>query len=442
MKLPFSLFLSLRYLQPKRTFLSLITGLSVLGVVLGVITLTVVIAIMAGFTQEMREAILGSESHLLISRDKGKPIEDWAPLEETLKQAEGVIDVQPYVSGQAVLDHASRVLVVEVLGVEPIPLVGSAAEPDPIAWPPIFDKLAQLIPEDEFRNYGKLDLQGERVMVDRLLADGMGIAVGDTLVLHSIANGRELLNAQNENREPRDLIVPVEAEVTGIFEPKRGDLELRTVYVPLELAQRLYNLTGSVSGFDLQLAEPYRVQRVQRTLRETIGDYRVLSWIDRNRAIFDAVAVERLNMYVLLFMIMVVAGFCITNTMITVTTQKRGEIGLMKAVGGTKVQIVNAFLWQGFVVGFLGTVTGLLAAFLILLFRKGIIEVLAWATGQDLLTSSDMMFLYELPAKLTILDVTLISGGAFFFCAVSSLLPAVFAAELDPAKALRQENGL
>jgi len=434
-KFPFSLFLGFRYLRPKRTFVSLITGISVFGVVLGVFSLTVVIAVMTGFNVKMRESILGSEPHLVLKRPQERAIDPWVDVLDRVAAEEGVTDAQPFARGQAILDYGNKVLVVEVIGLDP-PLRGGEEETTPV-----FAKLRDLIPPARYRDFGTLDLGGDSVVVGRFLADGMGLGVGDTVVLHSMANGRELLDSQNENREPRNLIVPAEVTVTGIYDSGRPEVDGKQIYVPLELAQRLYDLGGGITGIQLEVAEPYRVRKLQNRLRERIGEeeFRLVSWIDRNRALFDAVALERLNMYVLLFMIMVVAGFCITNTMITVTTQKRSEIGLMKAVGGPKSQIVGAFLGQGILVGLFGTVAGLVLAFLLLLFRKGVARMIAFISGQDLFSSQEMLMLYDLPAKITVVDIAVITGGAFLSCALSSLLPAYLAARVDAAQALREE---
>jgi lipoprotein-releasing system permease protein len=154
------------------------------------------------------------------------------------------------------------------------------------------------------------------------------------------------------------------------------------------------------------------------------------------------VEMERLIMYLLLFMVMVVAAFCIMNTMITVTTQKKSEIGLMKAVGGPKSQIVGAFLGQGIVVGLFGTVAGHLLAMLFLYFRHEVAKAVAYVSGQDLFASAGMAMLYDLPAKITVVDVAVISGGAVFVCALAALVPACAAAKLEAADALRQEASI
>lgn len=411
--------------------------ISVLGVVLGVCSLMVVIPVMTGFNVRMRKAVLGSEPHLELTREKELAIDDWVPVLDGVSAQKGVVDAQPFARGQAVLDYGNRVLVVQVMGLEP-PL--KPARPDAAPpWTPVFAKLANMIPKGGYPDCGKLELGGDFAIIGRTLAEGMGLAVGDRLVLHSVANGRELLDAQNENREPKNLILPAELTVSGIFDSGRPDFDVKQVFVPLEIAQKLYDLGGGITGVQIELAKPFEVRKFQRELQAREPAYRLVSWKDRNRALFDAVAMERINMYVLLFMTTLVAAFCITNTMITVTTQKRAEIGLMRAVGGPRSQIVGAFLGQGIVVGLVGTLAGFLLALGVLYTRQDLARAIAFLSGQDLFTSPGMMMFYDLPAKITVVDVVVISGGAVFLCALASLLPAYLAARIDAAEALRQE---
>lgn len=426
-QLPFSLFLSLRYLRPKRTFVSVITLISVLGVTLGVWILTTVIAIMTGFNIQMRERILGTQAHLTARLPLAAPIQPWPGLCQELSAFPGVRDVAPFVEGQAVLDYHNIVWVVRVIGVLPRP--GAIRE-----------KLEAMIPPPETtRSFGAFDLSDDHAILGRLLSEGIGIPVGETIILHSVANGREILDANNEGREPRQMILPAELAVTGVYESDDEEPDSPLIYVPLEVAQPLFENPGTVNGVDLELTQPYRVQGIKAALAQRYPQYEWTSWIDRNAAEFNAVAQERTNMYFLLFMIMVVAAFCITNTMITVTTQKRHEIGLMRAVGATKSQVVAAFLWQGFSVGLIGTGTGLLLAFGTLFFRRYLVRGLGWAFGMDPYDPG-LAFLWNLPAKITALDLSVISTGAFLASAVAALLPATLAAELDPAAALRNRT--
>ncbi len=419
--LPFSAFLSLRYLRPKRNFVSLITILSVIGVALGVQILAFVVAIMTGYDTRMRETVLGFEPHLDIQQNG--VLYDWPELLETLRAHPDVVDAAPFSHGQVVLDIDRQLRVVRVQGLEPRP-------------GPILDRLSLLLREGEF------DLSDDNIVIGRALADKMGISLHDRVLLHSLANGRQLLEAQQEGRAPEDLVVPAELEVVGIFDSGRYSNDSQTVFIPLETGQALYNLQWGVHGLMAQVRDPYEAERVRDELLPSIAPpLNVSSWVDRNRAKFEFIATNRLLIYFLMFMIVVVAGFSIMNTMITVTTQKRREIGILKAVGARMDQLVSVFLNQGLAVGAIGAVAGLLSGVVLLAFRQNLRELLARITDREIF-SAEVYDFYDLPARLTTMDIVVICGGAFVACAFSSLLPAYLAARLDAARALRNESAV
>ncbi|MEM7011209.1 MAG: ABC transporter permease [Verrucomicrobiota bacterium] len=420
----FSLFLSLRYLRPKRTVVSIITIISILGVALGVLILTVVIAVMTGFGARIKETVLGFEPHLTVTQSG--IIYDWRPIVETAKLHPEVVDAAPYSHGQVVLDYNNRVWVVKIQGVSPQP--GA-----------IYDKLEKLVTEN---GNGEFDLDDDNIIIGKSLALGMGINLGDTVMLQSLANGAELYLAHQEDRkpDPDEIITPVELTVVGFYESGNLEYDNEFVFIPLEIGQWLYKLGPGAHGVAIQLEDPYRYYQVTTELipQLEIPPLYIESWTDRNRALFEAVAMEKMMMYFLLFMIMVVAGFCIMNTMITVTTQKRREIGLMKAIGARTSQIVSVFLAQGIVVGVIGTALGLAAAMLFLMFRTFLMGKIAELANLDLF-NPEVYGLIELPAKITAVDLMVISGGAFMACALSALIPAYFAARRDAANALRDQ---
>ncbi len=420
---PFSLFLALRYLRPKRNFVSLITILSIVGVALGVQVLVFVVAIMTGYDTRMRETVLGFEPHLDIQQSR--PMEDWPEVLKAVRQNPEVTDAAPFTRGQLVLDVDRQLRAVRVQGLEPQP-------------GPILDRLKRLVREGD----GEFDLSGDTMVVGKALARKMGIKVGDTVILHSLANGRQMLDAQREGRQPEDLIVPAELTVAGIFDSGRYSYDAQTIFIPLQIGQTLYSLQGSVHGLIAQVKNPYEVSVVRDQLRQAVPPpLEIYSWMDRNRAKFEFIASNRLLIYFLMFMIVVAAGFSIMNTMITVTTQKRREIGIVKAVGARMDQIVNVFLGQGLAVGAIGTAGGLLIGITLLAFRQPLRELLAQLTQREIF-SAEVYDFYDLPAHLAATDLVVICGGAFFACAFSSLLPAYLAARLDAARALRNESSV
>lgn len=257
-----------------------------------------------------------------------------------------------------------------------------------------------------------------------------------------MANGRQLLEAQKTGKVPENLIIPAELTVAGIFDSGRYSYDIQTIFIPLQVGQTLYTLQGGVHGLIAQVKNPYKANEVRDVLRDSIpAPLEVYSWLDRNRAKFEFIASNRLLIYLLMFMIVIVAGFSIMNTMITVTSQKRREIGIIKAVGAGMDQIVRVFLGQGLAVGAIGTMLGLLTGITLLTFRQPLLEFVARVTHREIFAAEVYDF-YGLPARLAATDLVVICGVAFMACAFSALLPAYLAARLDAARALRNESSV
>lgn len=423
---PVSAFLALRYLRPKRSFVSVITMISVLGVLLGVWILTGVVAIMTGYGEKIREHVLGFEPHLTVQEDG--VLYRWPEVVDLVRKNPAVTVAAPFTYGQVALDFERQLEVVGLQGLDPQP-------------GPMLERLERLLARDgQGMPKGRFDLSGDYAVVGRALAEHLGIEPGDFIVLHSLANGRQLLEAQKTGQTPSELIFPVELEVVGIFDSGRHTYDREVVFVPLETGQRLYNLGPGAHGVAVQVKDPYAAGAVREELARDLPDsLTATSWMERNREEFALVSMERLVMYTLLFVIMVAAGFCMTNTMITVTTQKRREIGLIKALGGRLDQIVGIFLSQGLAVGLLGVVGGFGVAMFFLAVRQGALGFLRRALGMEIF-SAEVYGVYELPARITMVDLTVISAGALLACGFASLFPAYLAARMDAARALRNQS--
>lgn len=237
------------------------------------------------------------------------------------------------------------------------------------------------------------------------------------------------------------MTAPQEVTVTGIFDSGHWDFDSNIIFVHLETAQVLYNFDlEECHGIAVRTDDGFRADQYQAALYEKLPDhFRILTWTQMHKIIFDAVAAERQAMYLILFMIMIVGGFCIMNTMITVTFQKRSEIGLMKALGAREGQVAWVFLFQGVLVGLVGVVVGLLMAQLTLHFRNHMAGWIGTNFGVDIFAAEVYKVDGGLPALQTVRDTIIISVGAFVACTVASLIPALIAASLQPAKALRSE---
>jgi len=424
----FSLFLAMRYLKPKRTFLSIITLISILGVTLGIMVLILVISVMTGFEQELRRKVIGFDPHVVVT--SGGVLEDWENAAATVKQDPDVVAVAPFVLGPVIAQYQNRRLAPKIRGVDP-------------------EQERGVVDISPFIIEGEYDLEGSKTIVGSELARELGVTVGETLTIFSPGNFQEILSEidrlEKTGGKPEDiaslkqLILPTELEVTGIFESGRYLYDSEFLIVPLHIGQELYNLGPAAHGLAVKTKDPYLADKVRNDLNSRLDSPAYsMSWMDMNKQIFDAIRMERQVMFFILMFIILVAAFGIMNTLITVTVQKTREIGVMKALGARTNQIVGVFLAQGMVVGIFGTLIGLGLGISLTQYRNEANHFLSRALGVEVFPASVYQF-SEIPAEIVASDVAIICLSAFVICSVAALIPAWFAAKLDPVKALRHE---
>ena len=430
MKLPFSFFLALRYLKPKRTFLSIITLISIIGVMLGVTVLILVISVMTGFDRELRQKVIDFDAHILVTTED--VLHDWRALKTKIDNTPGVVATAPYVQGPVIAEFQNRRLAPLIRGIDP-------AEEEKVVSIRKFVKL------------GKLDLDAESVVLGSELARKLQITLGDKLTVYSpgnlgaILDGiKKLESAQGAEEkqaidELREVILPKELTVTGIFETGHYVHDSEFLLVPLYIGQELYGLGDALHGITVKTDDPYGAERVKESIQQFLEPPQYAqTWIDMNRQYFEAVRLERTVMFFLLFFIVVVAAFGIMSTLITVTVQKRREIGIVKALGANISQIIWVFLGQGTVVGLFGTLTGLGLGMALIRYRNEFSHWLARTLHIEIFPREVYQF-SEIPAQVVPHDVAIICVSAFLICSLAALIPAYFAARLDPVKALRYE---
>jgi lipoprotein-releasing system permease protein len=424
----FSLFLALRYLKPKRTFVSIITLVSILGVTLGIMVLILVISVMTGFEQELRRKVIGFDAHIVVSNQS--VMEGWSRTMALCTSEPGVTAAAPFVQGPVIVEFQNRRLAPKIRGVDP-------------------ELEEKVVSVGEFIIEGSYDLEGDKTVLGSELARTLGAGVGDTITVYSPGNldqiFEEIARIEKEGGKSADtsalkqMVLPKQLEVTGIFESGRYLYDSEFLIVPLHIGQELYTLGDAIHGLALRTTDPYLAPeisaRLDAKLARPLGS---LTWIDLNKQIFDAIRMERNVMFFLLMFIVLVAAFGIMNTLITVTVQKTREIGVMKALGARTHQIIGVFLAQGIVVGVFGTATGLALGISLVQYRNDVNRWLATALGIEIFPRSVYQF-SEIPAQIVPSDVAIICVSAFLICSFAALIPAWFAARLDPVKALRYE---
>ena len=429
MKTPFSIFLALRYLKPKRTFVSVITLISILGVTLGITVLILVISVMSGFAAELRSKVLGFTPHVIV-QNRNDVLQDWQPLMKRIRATPGVVAAAPFVQGPVIVQFNGRRLAPKIRGI-------NVAQEEAV------------IPEfrDKFIKEGSFDLSGESTVIGIDLARSLRIRVGDKITVYSPHGLEPVLDALKQaEKDPKalenikELVVPAELTVTGIFSSGRYDYDADYLLVPLHIGQELYGMSDddSLSGISVRTDNPETAGKVRDAINDFGSDALAITWEDMNQTFFDAIAMERNVMIFILMFIVIVAAFGIMNTLITVTMQKTREIGIMKALGATTNQIVWVFLGQGMIVGFFGNITGVALGMTLIRYRNEFMDWLAHVLGIQVFPADVYQF-STIPALVKPSDVAIICVSAFIICSLAALLPAYAAARLDPVKALRQE---
>ena len=422
-RLPFEFFLALRYLRPKRTFVSIITLISVLGVALGVAVLIIVISVMSGFDHDLRGKILGFNAHLTVSQ-AGSTMKSYPAVAGIISRNPKVKGVSPFVFGP---------VLVETCGETNRPSLQDA--PMLRGINPATEGKVSNLPNEIIA--GKYDLSGRGLLVGADFANNLHLEVGDHLSIYSAREIKKMKAAHDKKAD--EAILPDDYEVRGIFDAGYYEYNSRVVVASLDNAQDLYDLNDSVHGLFVMLDDPYQAGLVKQELARALGGkYFISTWMEQSSGILNALVVEKNVMFYLLFFIVLVAALCILSAQITFVIQKTREIGMLKALGASKLQISGIFLGQSAIIGVIGVASGYGLGMLAVTYRNEFLHLMRRVTGWELFPASVYGF-GELPALITPGDVAVICVSSFIICILGGLLPAWNAGRLKPVEALRYE---
>jgi lipoprotein-releasing system permease protein len=428
--LPYELGLALRYLRPKRTYVSIITLISILGVVLGVAVLIIVISVMSGFDRQLKEKILGFNSHMKVYSANGSTLRDYAKIAGKIATIKEVKGVAPLIMGPVLIQTQ--------------PLAG-----EPLTWAPWvrgidpeLESKVSILPSSIKR--GKFDVSNKGVLVGVELAVQLGLDIGDPIAVYTPRSFAKLQKTmkdlrENPKRNEEEYDLADEYVVRGIFDVGHYEYNVSTIACSLEDAQDMYDMNDSVNALLVMLHDPYQAEKVRGELKAVLGgNFRIRTWAEESSGILNALIVEKNLMFYILFFIVIVAAFGITSALITFVVQKTREIGMLKALGATSRQIMVIFLSQSLFVGVVGVILGFGLGMLAISYRNEFLHLMNRLTGFNLFPPEIYIFT-ELPALIVPRDIAIICGGSLLICVLAGLLPAWNAGRLKPVEALRHE---
>ena len=405
----FSLFLALKYLKPKRSVTSVITCVSVIGVLLGVAVVVIVRAVMTGFDDLWQEKILDFKPHVTLrSQGLGPVIRGEEALAKQISEIPGVTAVSPEINTPVMLQFRGRIATPVVLGVDPDRIGGAYNIGAPRA--------------------GSYDLEGDSIVLGIDLARSLGVWVGDDVTVYS----PKTLASRDE------IFLPLKWRVTGIFSSGQRDYDAHFAICSLPNARDLMGLEDGVFAVHVKTSAPAdapALDAICARIADIAPVCRVETWRQTDRQIFNALAVEKNMTAFLLMLITVVALFCVMNTLLVLTVQKTSEIGLLKALGFSKLKIMGAFMVHGLVQVTTGTVLGLGVSYVVLRNLQNIVEQLA-RFGVEVFPK-EIYGLDAIPYRLTGADLVWVVAVVYVFGLLASFVPAFLAASKNPVEALK-----
>jgi lipoprotein-releasing system permease protein len=407
--------LGLRYLRasPRRGFVSLIAGIAIVGLALGVAVLIVVLSVMNGFEEELRTRILSLTGHATISGLEGG-IADWRPQAERLAHFPGVVAAAPYIEEQGMMSHGDRSAGVLLRGVLP------DAE----------RKVADLAPHLLAGHLSDLVPGQYHVILGKDLAAELGAKVGDRVVL-IVAQG---------DVTPVGVVPRMRAfQVTGILSVGMYEYDRRIALVAMQDAAKLLRMGDDITGIRLNLVDMYAAPRVVRDAALALGGgFYVEDWTNQHVNFFRSIEITKRILFVILSLVVAVAAFNIVSTMVMVVKDKRRDIAILRTFGSSPRSILSVFVVQGSLIGVMGIGLGVFLGVLIAVNLQALVHGLEGVLGFKFLDAR-VYFMSDLPAHVRLADVLRICGVAFILACVSTLYPAWRAARLLPAQSLRND---
>ncbi|WP_333605002.1 lipoprotein-releasing ABC transporter permease subunit [Novosphingobium sp.] len=409
---PFEWTIAKRYMLPGKgeAFITLVASISLVAVMLGVWALVVVMSVMNGFRAELFDKIVGLNGHAIIQAYGGR-LEDWQGVLKDVRATPGVVRASPLIEQPLLASFNGRV--------EAILARGNTAQ-----------DINRLKDKVKAGYLDELRVGSNNVAIGSQLAQNLGARVGDTITV---------INPQGRSTPFGTVPRQIAYRIAAIFEIGVYDYDSAFVVMPIPDAQTLL-LTGDTIGMiEVTTNDPDHVGQLLAPLQRKLAGRAIISdWKTINASLFEALAVERVVMFVVLSIIVLVAVFNILSSLIMLVRAKTRDIAILRTMGATRRSLLKVFVTTGFCIGALGTVSGLLLGLVSLYFRQPIVHTVERMTGQNLWDPS-IRFLTELPSRPDPVEITVICVMALVFSFLATLYPAFKAASTDPVQVLRYE---
>jgi lipoprotein-releasing system permease protein len=407
----FTWWIAFRYLKAKRQqkFISLITWISILGIVVGVMTLITVIAVMTGFDKNLTEKIVGTNAHVIIVRESG--IKNYPSLAEKVKKEAKVEAISPILEGPVLINSPYATLAIVLRGINP-------KEEEKVT------SLNRYITDGDMNFSGKYD----KIILGQELAKRLGVRLGDKVI---IIPSSQKTGLKGEGRN----IFTVEA----LFKSGMYEYDSSLAYVSLARGQELFSMGSTIHALGVKLSNYHQANAVAQKIRERLGRrYEVRSWMEARSNLFTALKMEKTVMFVVVALVIVVATFNIASTLIMMVMEKRKDIAILKTVGASSVQVMAIFTAIGSFIGLIGTAVGVAAGIKLANSLDNILKFLNRMLGTELFNPK-IYYLDRLPVFISPSDITVIILCSFGLSVLATLYPAWQAARLNPIEALRYE---
>ena len=426
----YELFVSIRHLSAKKSqkFISLNTWISIAGVGLGVMALIVVIAVMSGFSKDLRDKILGTNSHIVVSNMNQAMVENYNDILKKIRSMKGVTAAAPFIMNQVMLINGDRVSGVVARGIDPDSEgVVSDLGKNMISGT-VFD--LKVKPNHLKKKKSWQGKKRARIILGKELSRRMGVGVGDIVSMVSPVS----------RVTPVGLIPRMKLfKVVGVFESGMYEYDANLSFILLKSAQKFFSMKNGISGIEIRVADIEQAGDIASIIQKELGfPYLVRDWMRMNRNLFSALKLEKIVMFIILILIIFVAAFNIVSTLFMLVMEKAKEIAILKSMGASCTSIIKIYSYQGLVIGLVGTLLGCAAGFVIVPNLNEIVGFIEVVFGIEAFPS-DVYYLDSLPSKIQYMDSLLIIIFSVVICLAASLYPAWRASKIDLVDGLRYE---